>query len=377
MNQKELNEIRRRFNPEKTTISKIYGCYVNTAKNVVARTEVSLGILAESEREKYLSVLKGALGGSLGKNLVAIPFSTADAADNEKHKLLTELRRTSLADAELREKLFSAIIAGFEIEDANLLILLCDDVYDVPKRSRNDDDDGSDTMYHYLLCAVCPVKDGRADLGYDHKDADFHITVPHQLVGQPAVGFLFPAFDGRAANLYSALYFTKNAGEIHEDFVDAVFGTDAPMSSAEQKDTFCEVLAETLADACSFEVVQAVQGELRGRIAAHKESRDPEILEITAEEVGDILAQSGVEDGKVSAFRQKCSEKFGGDTLLPANLVPPNRVTMETPEAKITVAPDAAVQVETRIIDGHKYILIPADEDVEINGMNVRIVNGQ
>lgn len=373
MNQKELNEIRRRFNPEKSTIRKIYGCYVNTAKNVVARTEVSLGMLADSEKEKYLAVLKGALGGSLGKNLVSIPFSTADAADSEKHRLLTELRRTSLADPELREKLFSAIIAGFEIEDANLLILLCDDVYDVPKRSRNDDDNGSDTVYHYLLCAVCPVKDGRADLGYDHADSAFHLTVPHQLVGAPAVGFLFPAFDGRAANLYSALYFTKNAGEIHEDFVDAVFGQNAPMSSAEQKDTFCEVLAETLADDCSFEVVKAVQGELRERIAAHKESRDPELLELTSDEVGDILTQSGVEEEKVEAFRVRCTEKFGGDALLPSNLVPPNRVTLETPDAKITVAPEAAVQVETRIIDGRKYILIPADEDVEINGMNVRV----
>ena len=133
------------------------------------------------------------------------------------------------------------------------------------------------------------------------------------------------------------------------------------------------MLAETLEDDCSFEVVKAVQGGLRDRIAAHKESRDPEILEITADEVGDILAQNGVEEEKVEAFRTKCGEKFGGDALLPANLVPPNRVTLETPDAKITVAPEAAVQVETRVIDGRKYILIPADEDVEINGMNVHV----
>ena len=254
MNQKELNEIRRRFNPEKTNIGRVYGCYVNTAKNVVARTEVSLSIEADSEKEKYLSILKGALGGSLGKNLLSIPFSTAEAADSEKHKLLTELRRTSLADPELREKLYAAVIDGFAIEDANLLILLCEESYDVPRRNRNDDADGSDSVYHYILCAVCPVKDGRADLGYDHTDSSFHITVPSQLVGAPAVGFLFPAFDGRSANIYSALYFTKNAGEIHEDFIDAVFGTSAPMSSAEQKDAFCEVLADTLADERSWRI---------------------------------------------------------------------------------------------------------------------------
>ena len=29
MNQKEINELRRRFRPEKSTISRVYGCYGN------------------------------------------------------------------------------------------------------------------------------------------------------------------------------------------------------------------------------------------------------------------------------------------------------------------------------------------------------------
>ena len=29
--------------------------------------------------------------------------------------------------------------------------------------------------------------------------------------------------------------------------------------------------------------------------------------------------------------------------------------------------------VETRVIDGRKYLLIPADEGVEVNGINVSI----
>ena len=32
MNQKEINELRRRFRPEKSTISRVYGCYVNSSK---------------------------------------------------------------------------------------------------------------------------------------------------------------------------------------------------------------------------------------------------------------------------------------------------------------------------------------------------------
>ena len=36
------------------------------------------------------------------------------------------------------------------------LILLCEESYDVPRRNRNDDADGSDSVHHYILCAVCP-----------------------------------------------------------------------------------------------------------------------------------------------------------------------------------------------------------------------------
>ena len=36
MNQKELNEIRRRFKLDKNSISKIFGCYVNSNKEIIS-----------------------------------------------------------------------------------------------------------------------------------------------------------------------------------------------------------------------------------------------------------------------------------------------------------------------------------------------------
>ena len=112
MNQKELNEIRRRLNPERTNIGKIYGTYVNTAKNVIAKFESSVGLMTEGEREMILSVLKGALAGRLGKNLMAIPFSSQEESEDGPYKLLYDLRRTSLADAEIRKKFTEKIKIG-------------------------------------------------------------------------------------------------------------------------------------------------------------------------------------------------------------------------------------------------------------------------
>ena len=68
MNQKELNELRRRWKPDKNTISRIYGCFVNGNKEIITDLDESLGMMTQEEAEKYLSLLKKALSGALGKN---------------------------------------------------------------------------------------------------------------------------------------------------------------------------------------------------------------------------------------------------------------------------------------------------------------------
>ena len=40
MNQKEVREIKKRLNPEKDSISRIYGCYVNAAREIVTTLDM-------------------------------------------------------------------------------------------------------------------------------------------------------------------------------------------------------------------------------------------------------------------------------------------------------------------------------------------------
>ena len=44
------------------------------------------------------------------------------------------------------------------------------------------------------------------------------------LVEAPQMGFMFPAFDDRQANIHRALYYSRKAQEIHGEFIDAIFG---------------------------------------------------------------------------------------------------------------------------------------------------------
>ena len=374
MNQKELREIRRRIQPEHNSIHHIYGCYVNANKEIISQIDESLGLLTREECEKYFSLLNKALSGALGKNLLDISFATKQVMDSEEHRLLSALRKTELGDAALREQFYRAVIDAVDLEDENFLILMAHDSYDVPHYGKDGEPGDSGEVYKYILCCVCPVKTGKTELGYVAEDKRFHSAVAGQIVSAPALGFLFPTFDDRAANIYNALFYSRSTGEDHQAFIDAVFRTQVPMPALQQKETFGNLLSSALEKDCSFDVVQSVHEQLSERIQLHKESKDPEPLTLSLSEMGDILENSGSSPEEAEQFCRRCEEEFGKDALLrPANISDAKTMRIQTPEVKITVDPKYSYLVQSRVIEGKKYILIAADSGVELNGVSVEI----
>ncbi len=373
---KEVSELRRRIRPDKNALSRIYGCYVNCNREVISYLDESLGAMTLEESEMYLGLLRKTLSGGLDRNLMDIEFATSQVVNSEEHKLLTALRNTELKDVRVRNQFYQKVIDALVFDENNYLILLACDTYDVPYYGKDGEEqkDSSEQVFRYILCAVCPVKDGKVELGFSHGDNEFHSCMAKQIVAQPEMGFLFPAFDDRAANIYNALFYTRDVGEMHPEFIDAVFHTEPPLSSVEQRNVFQSTLAETLDKDCSMDVVQAVHEKIRDKITLHKESKSPETLTLSANEVGTILSKCGVSEEKVTAFQERCYEQFGNAAQLhPENIIDSKRFVVKTQEATISVDPELSHLVEMRVINGRKYILIPAQEGVEINGMAVEL----
>lgn len=375
MNEKEIGELRRRLKPEKTTITHIRGCYVNEKREVVSQFNQPISVLSEEEGEQVLALLKKSLSGTQGKNLVDLTFTTNQVASGEAHKLLMALRDGGLEDQETVEQFYRKIIDSVTF-DSSYLILLAADAYDVPFKGKDDMvlADGSETVFRYILCAICPVKLAKPALTYYVTAGEFHNRTSDWLVGAPQLGFLFPAFDDRATNLYGALLYTRNLAENHEEFVEAVFGATAPMAAAQQMEHFQTILGLTLEEDCCLETVQAVRGQFCAMIQEHKESKEPTPLTINKATVKGVLASCGVSDDHVEAFDREYDQVFGPDAdLSPRNVVDPKRLELKTPDVTIRVAPERGDLLETRVLGGVKYILIRADEGVEVNGIDINI----
>lgn len=388
MNPRDLAEIRRRLNPDRRYPTVIRGCYVSYAGDIISSFAQPVFHLPAEENEKYMALFKRALSGTPGQQLQEIDFSAQQVMEGEEHKLLCELRESGLTDEEAVSAFYERVIAYIKATSpaeaqsvteqqnaANYLILLLHDGYDIAFKDANGETDHeqSTDVFSYILCCVCPVKQTKPALTYFTTESEFHASLGDWVVSMPELGFLFPAYEERSANIYRALYYSRNVADLHDAFIENVFGSELPMPAPEQQETFQNVLQAALEDECSMEVVQAVHETVRTRIEEQKADKSAEPLRLTSSDVKEVLESCGVSMERAAAFEDKYSEAFGEYTEIPAvNVVTPKQFLVNTPSVSIRVDPERSDLIETRVIDGKPYIMVLADGEVEVNGINVK-----
>lgn len=373
MNKKEISEIKKLFSAENSIISTICGCYVDGDKNKKALMHEALMSLPQDEIHKYLALFKKALTGTLGKNLLNMEFADAATQVSKTQQMLIDLRDSELKDDSVLEGFYDEIIANYNTAD-NYLILLVYGVYDVPGRASDgiDMDDASDEIYRHLLCCVCPVKLSKPGLSYNSEQNGFHERVRDWVVDMPEMGFLYPAFNDRSADVNSLLYYSSNAEELKFDFVDTVLGCTLPMTAGGQKETFQAIIQDTLGDGCEFEVVKEIHEQLTQLIEEKKDEEEP--LELGKREVVNLLASSGVANDRIENLEENFEQTAGTtQPLLASNIANTRKFEIKTPDVVVQVKPDRTDLVETRMIDGVPYLLIALSDSVAVNGINVRM----
>lgn len=378
MNKTDLGKLKRRLSPDGRNPIVIRGWYVNSKKAVISSFTRDLMSMTRTECEKYMQLFKRTLSGDVGRNLSQIAFSMDEVLEGATHARLMRLVDSQLTDEEASSAFVNALIDQTKFE-GNTLILLLHDTYDTDFISPKEDegaleDDKKSNVFKYILCAVCPVKQGKPYLGYDERGNEFVAKESGWTVSAPAMGFLFPCFEDMGANISQALFYSKDAGEDHSDFLSGALAVMNATTPKDSKESFQAVLMDALEEECSLDVVQSVNEQLMDRLDAQKKDKQSEPEGIGGGELAQMLAESGVSDDRVASFREKFDTEFGQGAALPlAGITEDKRFEVRTPDVVVKVSPRQASQIETRVIDGVKYILIPADDGVTVNGISIGI----
>ncbi len=374
MNDKELREVRKRFRPDQNNISHIRGCFVNEKKEIVTEFNESLALCPQEETESLLAIMKKTLSGSLGTNLIDLKFRTEQVRESDEHALLMALKRSELSDDDAVHELFFRIKENVTL-GGNYVILLAFDKYDYFEYGKDGEkNEDSFGVYNFFVCSICPIKHMKSAVSFHAYDNTFHTLSSDSLIGAPELGFIFPAFEDRKENIYGSLYYTHDITKNHTDFVKRIFDLELPMPAAVQKETFDECLSETMSGGCDFELLCSVQEQISEMIEEHKEEKSAEPLRVSKNEIKNTLKYCGIEEEKLEEFDKLYDEQFGEKTeVAPQNIVDVKKLEVKMPDVTIKVNPKRRDLVSTQIINGAKYILIKADENVSVNGIDIKI----
>ena len=352
MNRKEIRELRKALQPEHSSADTIFGCYVDQDKQIISRFEEPVQQLMPVDARKYFEIFRRTLAGHLGKELSNIRLDT-EGEDRWKQEALEKLRDEELGGEELRGALYRRIIDAIDLDGLSYVILLIFDNYDVHGRSPSGRKQKTVlNNYRYFVCAVCPVKSGKEALDYKSEERRFRSDFLNEIVANPVLGFTYPAFNDRAEDDDAALFYFNKAKDNEKPFSDAIFGRSrAPLTAEEQREAFGDALRSTLQKDCTFEIVQKVDAKLRELILLHEASEVPK--------------------KKIDEFCEQCLDRFGENRIDPANISGAKKITIKSPGVKITVDPKFGDAVQAKVIDGKRYITIPMQRGVSINGVSV------
>lgn len=375
MNKKEVNEIKKLLSPSGCAITRICGCYVDSEKDKKTELKEAFLSLPEEEAFKYFTIFRGALSGTIGKNLINMEFPLHTEESGGTQEFLLRLRDSGLKDEALLEEFYDKVIQHYDYGE-NYYIILIHCAYDIPAKATDGTEmfDASDYVYEFIQCAICPVKLSKAGLCYNSLTNVIENRIRDWLVEAPIQGFLFPAFNDRNTDIHSLLYYTKNAEQMPEVLIENLLGCVMPMSAKNQKETFQSIIEETLGEDCDFETVKQIHESLKELV--EETADEPIPVTLDKNQVKRLLETHGAAPERLEEFEQRYAEvEDGPDTsFVAANVVNTRSFEIKTPDVSIKVAPDKMDLVEHRMIDGRPCLVIGLSEYVEVNGIAVRPV---
>ena len=374
MNKKEISEIKKQLTVQKNTLTRIAGCYVSAEKEKITTFSQMFQRLEEEEMFKYFEIFRKTLSGTLGKNLINMDFPMESEEEDGTQAFLYRLAKSELEDEELLDAFYDKVIESYTTGE-NYLILLLYNNYDVPGKTTDEIEmlDASSSVFSYFQCAICPVDLSKPALSYSPAEQVFKNRERDWVVTMPEVGFMFPAFNDRAADIHHTLYYSKDSEDLHFDLTDKLLGCQAPLSAGLQKEAFQTVVEETLGRDCSFETVRNLHDSLQEIQQQAKDADSPDPVSLDKVTMRNLLEKSGASPEDMHAFDQSFEENAGEKgTLMLSNVCSSRKFEVHTPDVTVTVSPDRTDLVRTQIIDGRECLVIPISDDVQVNGITVK-----
>ena len=372
MDKKGIAEVKKCFKKEDCRIDRMVSCFVNEEGEVISRFSDSFYALEDKELFKYCELFKQSLSGKLGRNLYTLAFPLEEEKEGGKQQELYQLLQSDLKEEALYDAFFEKIRKDYPVPGKHLL-LLAHGVYDVPKKTTDGLvlEDASENVYSFLLFALCPVSLLKEGLCFDQQSDSFISRSEDFVVQKSEISFLYPAFHDRGSDIHELLYRCKKREDSLDSLPEILFGTSLPMGEKQQKNCFSKLVEEILQEDCTFENVRLLQEELSE--LQNKENEEEREQSLPKNQVKALLEKAGATEEQLLNFSSLYDEELGekNESLFLENLAD-STLRLDSDNVHLRIKNEVSAILESRIIDGKEYLLLPISDNLECNGISIR-----
>lgn len=423
VSKKDILEIKRRFKKEEAAIQRLAGCYVDSSRNKVVTFNQTFLSLDEEEFYKYLDIARKVFSGTMGNNILELSFPNSIVEGDNMQQFYLGLRESEIKNEDLLNALYDKIIDNYDYA-GNYLILVYYDVYDVPlKTSDNMKLDESEEVFPYILTAICPVKLSKPGLGYLPDDNRIGPRIRDWIVDMPDVGFMFPSFAERSADVNTVTYYVRDPKDSKPEFVESVLGTDSKRTTTENRQTFHAIIKRAIApvEGENEELLINIQENLQNAVSESDDFFEEDTTPLTTKIIAQALSEAKVSDEISKQIQDNFEAEFADEESIPTvcSVIDEKKITAakkekieETLNSQIAdlqkelvektfeavanstdaneasksgfsqsydvilrVKPDKVPLIHTDTVDGERVMVIPLSEDeyVNLNGINTKL----
>lgn len=375
MNKKELALIKRNFKDESGlfTINNVVMSFVDANKNIICKNTKLYSLMEGTEGELVKDTLKKVMGGSLGKTLLEYEFPNEQYNEDGSQYDLYKTLKSKLKDEEQIDRYLERIVSNINyVSTFAIFTGLC--TLSLSSKDKMDEEtDNFENNYDFLVSAICPVEIEGDSLVYD----DFTNIIAtksekNRIVSKtPTDGFIYPVLSDWMPDINRVMYFTQNSKKPNISVVNDVLGCEFVMSSVEEKSSFNDLLSDIAGDEISYDIVTKVNDSIVDYVAQKKDETEPPVIDDI--KLRDILMDTGISEEKIAGVSDVYRKNVGDKPLTATNLVSP-RTVIATPDITVNISKSATDKVRTRVVDGHRCLIIDLDDPkIKVNGLEMDI----
>ncbi|CAM3904459.1 DUF4317 family protein [Alkalicoccus chagannorensis] len=378
MDKKDLAAFRRQLKPEQTKLQlkEVFNLYVLKETTEVYHAETQpFEMLEREQQELFFQSFKKTLTGRMDEKLFPLKFQQGAETQRLLHQVTLESEGWQDHMMSLAEKM----IAEHPHEKDRVITFVRGEYQQSKKKSGDAETDSQQPVYAtpFILCAINKTQDPDREMLFDYVEKEFKYKInvdPVIDVKHPLGGFLFPVVTDGVPDVNYLLYAAEKPNMIDPHFTEEVLQSEEPVTAAEEKEVFEDVVKHIVGDQLPPAALAGVYGEINKMVeeSVEEEAEPPKLGYQDVERVLNEVGQ-GVEAEEVKAAFQYVTTEENYEVKA-SSIVPryaSKSIKIKTKAADVTISQQDLQYVKQVNFGGRRCIMIEIDEDAELDGFRM------